>query len=60
MFGKILEGGLEVVTELASGITENFKELKIESDKLFGELNTKMMGSYEDIEKFDAEKKEQS
>ena len=67
MIAKILEGVKEVVTEVGSGLKDASSEVFTESNAFMKEsnaffkvLNTKMMGSYEDIEKVESEKNNNS
>ena len=53
MIEKIIAGTLEVL----GGTLSKIMELVGNSDKIFAELNTKLMGSYDDIEKLNSEKK---
>jgi len=57
MIGKIVSGTLEVVVAIVGGILKYSVELFKNSDEIFEELNTKLMGSYEEIEKLEAKKK---
>ena len=57
MIGKIILGTLEVVSEILGGLYEALVDLWGNSDKIFAELNTKLMGSYEELEALELKKK---
>jgi len=56
MIGKIISGTVEVVTEILGGLFEAATDLWSNSDDIFADLNTKLMGSYEDLSKLEAKK----
>jgi hypothetical protein len=50
MIKDVLDGIKEVLVEVSTGMIESYKEVSTEATKVFGELEVKLMGSYEDLE----------
>ncbi len=59
MIKDILDGVKEVVVEVSTGMAESCQTISVQANKIFADLNVKLMGSYEEIEAFEKAKEAQ-
>jgi hypothetical protein len=56
MIKDILDGVKEVVFEIGTGMAESCQTISVSANKIYDDINVKLMGSYEEIDAFEKAK----